>query len=100
MNYFVLIRPILGASGKEYIVSQWMPLRMALPTLWISYALGFVLEDVMPASAALAIQISAGALVWGLMMLSSREPLVLELKQIVQSKARPKVTLESENTLI
>ena len=34
------------------------------------------------------------------MMLSSREPLVLELKQIVQSKARPKVTLESENTLI
>lgn len=100
MNYVVLLRPMLGASGKEYLASQWMPLRMALPTFWISYALGYALEGSVSASAALAIQVSAGALVWGLMILSSRAPLVLELKQIVQRKARPKVTLESENPLI
>lgn len=100
MNYFALIRPMLGASGKAYFASQWMPLRMALPTLWISYALGYALEEMMPVMAILIIQIAAGALVWGLMMLSSRDPLVLELKQIVRRKARPAVTLKSENTLV
>ncbi len=96
-NYFMLIRPILGASGKAFLASQWMPLRMALPTLWISYVLDYLLEGILPVTVTLAIQIAAGALVWGLMMLSSRHPLVLELKAIAQRKVRAKVTLKSEN---
>lgn len=97
MNYFVLVRPIVGASGKAYFASQWMPLRIALPTLWVSYALNYAFENILPASVTLTVQIAAGALVWGLMILSSRHPLLLELKEIVQRKARSKVTLKNEN---
>ena len=99
-NYLVLIRPLLGSSGKTLLISQWMPLRMALPTLWISYALGYALEGMMPVALTLTVQIAAGGLVWGLMLLSSHDPLVLELKQIVLRKTGLTVKLKEQKELI
>lgn len=100
MNYRFLIRPLLGASAKTYLASQWMPLRMALPALWMSYALGYALEGVTPTTLTLILQIAAGGLVWGLMLVSSHDPLVLELKQIVLRKTRPAGTLKNQEKLI
>ena len=99
-NYFVLIRPLLGPSSKIYLASQWMPLRMALPTLWISYALGYALDGMLSVALTLALQIAAGGLVWGLMLLSSHDPLVLELKQIALRKTGSTVTLNNQKKLI
>ncbi|YCH30466.1 MOP flippase family protein [Erwinia sp. D4-22] len=99
-NYFVLIRPLLGASSKAYLASQWMPLRMALPTLWISYALGYALDGMMPVALTLTLQIAAGGLIWGLMLLSSHEPLVLEIKHIVLRKTGSAVALNEQKKLI
>ncbi|MGD8206014.1 hypothetical protein [Pantoea sp. FN0305] len=99
-NYFVLIRPILGASAKAYLTSQWLPLRMALPTLCISYALGYGLEELLTVALTLTIQIAAGGLVWVLMLLRSQDPLILELKQIVLRKTSTARTLKNNEKLI
>ncbi|URQ60731.1 MOP flippase family protein [Pantoea alhagi] len=99
-NYFVLIRPLLGASAKAYLTSQWLPLRMALPTLCISYTLGYALEEMLPVALTLTIQIAAGGLVWVLMLLRSQDPLILELKQIVLRKTSTARTLKNNEKLI
>lgn len=80
LSYFVLIRPILGKSYKEYLYSIWMPLRMALPTLFVAYIIGLFLSTYVSLSVLLAIQIFSGGLVFLIAISISRDPLIVEMK--------------------
>ncbi len=48
LSYFVLIKPILGSSYREYILSLWLPFYLSLPTLAVSYGLGWALNGQLP----------------------------------------------------
>ena len=39
-----MIKPVLGSSYRQYILSLWLPFYLSLPTLAVSYALGIVLK--------------------------------------------------------
>ena len=38
LSYFVMIKPVLGSSYRQYILSLWLPFYLSLPTLVVSYA--------------------------------------------------------------
>ncbi len=40
LSYFVMIKPVLGSSYHQYILSLWLPFYLSLPTLAVSYGLG------------------------------------------------------------
>ena len=81
LSYFVMIKPVLGSSYRQYILSLWLPFYLSLPTLVVSYGLGVVLSGHLPLVALLAVQIVAGAVAFGVMMVLSRNALVVEMKR-------------------
>ena len=40
LSYFVMIKPVLGPSYRQYILSLWLPFYLSLPTLAVSYGPG------------------------------------------------------------
>lgn len=81
LSYFVLIKPILGSSYRDYILSLWLPFYLSLPTLAVSYGLGWALQGQLTLAALLAAQITAGVLAFIVMIVLSRHPLVVEMKR-------------------
>ncbi len=81
LSYFVMIKPVLGSSYRQYILSLWLPFYLSLPTLAVSYGLGVVLNGHLPLAALLAVQVAAGALAFGVMIVLSRNVLVVEMKR-------------------
>lgn len=81
LSYFIMIKPVLGSSYREYIASIWLPFYLSIPTLVVSAALGVALKGHMPLSALLAVQIAAGAAAFIVMLALSRNALVVELKR-------------------
>lgn len=81
LSYFVMIKPVLGPSYRQYMLSLWLPFYLSLPTLVVSYALGMTLQNKLPLSALLSLQITAGALAFVVMIVLSRDPLVVEIKR-------------------
>ncbi len=37
LSYFVMIKPVLGSSYRQYILSLWLPFYLSLPTFITSY---------------------------------------------------------------
>jgi lipopolysaccharide exporter len=67
LSYFIMIKPVLGSSYRQYILSLWLPFYLSLPTLAVSYGLGMVLSGICRWPL-LAVQVAAGALAFGVMM--------------------------------
>ena len=93
LSYFVMIKPVLGSSYREYILSLWLPCYLSLPTLAVSYGLGVALKGLMPLPLLLVTQIAAGALAFALMIVLSRHPLVVEMKRQLCRSERMKMLL-------
>ena len=81
LSYFVMIKPVLGSSYRQYILSLWLPFYLSLPTLVVSYALGIVLKGQLALGMLLAVQIATGVLAFVVMIVLSRHPLVVEVKR-------------------
>lgn len=81
LSYFVMIKPVLGSSYREYILSLWLPLWLSLPTLALSYGLGVALNGALALPLLLLVQIGAGVLAFALMIVFSRHSLVVEMKR-------------------
>lgn len=88
INYFFLLRPMLGKSSKEYFHSIWMPLKISLPTLVVSHFLGVALQDTVNTSMIFILQVISGAMVYMLMVLNSKEPVVMEVKSMLFRKIK------------
>ncbi|MBV8041273.1 MOP flippase family protein [Pluralibacter sp.] len=95
LSYFVMIKPVLGASYRDYILSLWLPFYLSLPTLVVSQALGMALQGHLPLSELLAAQIAAGALAFALMIVLSRHPLVVEMKRQLCRSEKMKTLLRA-----
>lgn len=81
LSYFVMIKPVLGASYRQYMLSLWLPFYLSIPTLIVSYLLGIVLQDQLALSLLLGLQIAAGVLAFVVTIVLSRHPLVVEVKR-------------------
>ena len=81
LSYFVMIKPVLGSSYRQYILSLWLPFYLSLPTLVVSYGLGLALDGHLSLPMLLAVQILAGGLAFAVMIVLSRNALVVELKR-------------------
>ena len=82
LSYFVMIKPVLGSSYRQYILSLWLPFYLSLPTLVVSYALGIVLKGQLALGMLLAVQKKPrGVLAFVVMIVLSRHPLVVEVKR-------------------
>jgi lipopolysaccharide exporter len=81
LSYFIMIKPVLGSSYREYIASIWLPFYLSMPTLVVSAALGVALKGHLPLAALLGVQIAAGALAFIVMLSLSRNALVVEMKR-------------------
>ena len=79
LSYFVMIKPVLGSSYRQYILSLWLPFYLSLPTLAVSYGLGIALNGHL--ALLLAVQVAAGALAFAVMIVLSRNALVVEIKR-------------------
>lgn len=81
LSYFVMIKPVLGSSYRQYMLSLWLPFYLSLPTLAVSYGLGLALDSRLPTATLLVVQVLAGALAFAVMIVLSRNALVVEMKR-------------------
>jgi lipopolysaccharide exporter len=81
LSYFIMIKPVLGSSYRQYIQSIWLPFYLSIPTVVVSAALGIALKGQLSLGLLLAIQIAAGALAFIVMLAISRNALVVEMKR-------------------
>lgn len=96
LTYFVVIKPLLGSSYRQYILSLWLPFYLSLPTLLVSYGLGFALDGHLPLAAMLAVQVAGGAVAFALMLIISRNALVVEMKRQFCRNEKLKALLRAE----
>ncbi|MEJ4044849.1 MOP flippase family protein [Erwinia sp. SLM-02] len=81
LSYFILVKPVLGSSYRAYITSIWLPMKLTLPMILITYLVGRYLPASLPITAALVLQIITGVLVFLLTLLFSRHVFIIELKR-------------------
>ncbi|MCU5774280.1 MOP flippase family protein [Erwiniaceae bacterium BAC15a-03b] len=81
LSYFILIKPVLGSSYRQYINSIWLPLLLSLPTIAVAYGIAFIPGLHLPVAAMLMLQVSAGVIVFAITMMVSKAPLIIEIKQ-------------------
>ncbi len=81
LSYFILIKPILGSSYKEYLESIWLPFVLTLPTGVTAFITGIVASLYFKVVTVLALQITISALVFALTIFFSKHAFVSELKQ-------------------
>ncbi|EPG0674720.1 MOP flippase family protein [Escherichia coli] len=93
LSYFVMIRPILGPGYRDYLFSLWLPFRLSLPTLITSYGVGRVLEGNVSLPLLLAMQIFAGVVSFALVVMLSRNSLLIELKKTLCRSGKLKTLL-------
>lgn len=97
LSYFVMIKPVLGPSYRDYLSSLWLPLRLSLPTLVTSYAVGRLLEGSVSLPLLLALQVLAGVVSFALVILLSRNALLIELKKTLCRSEKMKTLLRVPN---
>lgn len=95
LSYFVMIKPVLGPGYRDYLLSLWLPFRLSLPTLISSYAVGRLLEGSVSLSALLAMQVLAGVVSFALVIMLSRNSLLLELKTALSERKTENVITRS-----
>lgn len=83
LSYFILIKPILGSSYKEYLYSIWMPFKLTLPTVLVSYMVSYIALFGFSLITVLVLQVVAGIIVFAIVLLITKDPLVRELKNII-----------------
>ncbi|VEB96349.1 Lipopolysaccharide biosynthesis protein wzxC [Cedecea lapagei] len=95
LSYFIMIKPVLGSSYREYILSIWLPFYLSLPTLIVSAGLGVALSGHLPLAALLGVQVAAGAAAFMVMIIFSRNALIVEMKRQFCRSERLKALLRA-----
>ncbi|EAM3126147.1 TPA: colanic acid undecaprenyl disphosphate flippase WzxC [Salmonella enterica] len=93
LSYFVMIKPVLGSSYRQYILSLWLPFYLSLPTFITSYGAGKLVDGYLPLSGVFALQVVVGILSFILMIIFSRNALVMEIKNQLVGSAKMKKLL-------
>ncbi|WP_312946072.1 MOP flippase family protein [Superficieibacter sp.] len=95
LSYFVMIKPVVGPSYRQYLQSLWLPLRLSLPTLVTSYGLGELLSGRLSLPLLFAAQVAIGVMSFALVLVLSRNSLVVEMKKPFCRSERVKTLLRA-----
>ena len=87
LNYFLLVTAVLNSHFKEYIQSVWSPLWISLVMVAGVFVLGRVFPEKFSQPISLVSEIVCGAAIYIAIVLQSEKKLVLEIKDMVWSKA-------------
>ncbi|HCT8540643.1 TPA: polysaccharide biosynthesis C-terminal domain-containing protein, partial [Klebsiella pneumoniae] len=79
LSYFILIKPVLGSSYREYIMSIHLPLKMTLPTMLTAWLAGLFSLSGSPLIT-LVIQIIVGIVTFSMTLIFSNNQFVSEMK--------------------
>lgn len=82
LSYFVLIKPVLGSSYREYIKSITFPLMLTMPTIIVAWLIGTIHLSPIPVIM-LILQVVSGVATFALTIVFSRNDFVREIKQQV-----------------
>ncbi|EPG9697333.1 TPA: MOP flippase family protein [Klebsiella aerogenes] len=82
LSYFILIKPVLGSSYREYIQSITLPLVLTIPTVVVAWLVGTINVSPLPVIM-LILQVSSGVITFALTLVFSRNDFVREIKQQV-----------------
>lgn len=93
LSYFIMIKPVLGSSYRQYILSLWLPFYLSLPTFITAYGAGKLFDKALPLSGVFTLQVVVGIVSFILMLIFSRNALVMEMKRQLFGSARMKKLL-------
>lgn len=93
LSYFIMIKPVLGSSYRQYILSLWLPFYLSLPTFITAYGAGKLFAKALPLSGVFTLQVVVGIVSFILMLIFSRNALVMEMKRQLFGSARMKKLL-------
>ncbi|HBR0016079.1 TPA: MOP flippase family protein [Klebsiella aerogenes] len=82
LSYFILIKPVLGSSYREYIQSITLPLVLTIPTVVVAWLVGTINISPLPVIM-LILQVSSGVITFAITLVFSRNDFVREIKQQV-----------------
>lgn len=82
LSYFILIKPVLGSSYREYIQSITLPLVLTIPTVVVAWLVGTINVSPLPVIM-LILQVFSGVITFALTLVFSRNDFVREIKQQV-----------------
>ncbi|RWR01190.1 colanic acid exporter [[Pantoea] beijingensis] len=89
LSYFVLIKPVLGESYREYVNSIWLPFKLTIPTVIVAWGIGFATYFSPPVAIILILQILGGVMTFVITLLFSKNPFIFEVKN--QISKSPKI---------
>ncbi|MBK0002095.1 MOP flippase family protein [Erwinia sp. S38] len=81
LSYFILIKPVLGPSYRAYVNSIWLPMKLTLPMVVLTWLLGAYEPFDMSLIARLIFQILTGLMVFAVTLLFSTHPFIVEIKK-------------------
>ncbi|HIE5795280.1 TPA: MOP flippase family protein [Klebsiella aerogenes] len=82
LSYFILIKPVLGSSYREYIQSITLPSVLTIPTVVVAWLVGTINISPLPVIM-LILQVSSGVITFAITLVFSRNDFVREIKQQV-----------------
>ncbi|MEB6335160.1 MOP flippase family protein [Serratia rhizosphaerae] len=92
LSYFILIKPVLGESYRQYINSLWLPFKLTIPTVVVSWCIGYFMPETVSTAVTLFSQILFGLFAFAMVIYFSKSPLINEVKlQLIKSEKLRKI---------
>lgn len=92
LSYFILIKPVLGESYRQYINSLWLPFKLTIPTVVVSWCIGYFMPETVSTVVTLFSQILFGLFAFAMVIYFSKAPLINEVKlQLIKSEKLRKI---------
>lgn len=87
LSYFILIKPVLGESYRQYVESLWLPFKLTVPTVIVSWCVGYFMPVTVSTTVTLFLQILLGLFAFVITIYFSKAPLINEVKlQLIKSE--------------
>nr|WP_313257450.1 MOP flippase family protein [Serratia bockelmannii] len=88
LSYFILIKPVLGNSYREYLLSLLIPLKISLPMLMSVWLFKFFMGHYFSLNNTFTLfsSIFIGGFIFVITIFLSSSPLLVELKKIIKGK--------------
>ncbi|CAI0840202.1 MULTISPECIES: MOP flippase family protein [Serratia] len=92
LSYFILIKPVLGPSYRQYIDSLWLPFKLTVPTIVVSWCVGYFMPPQVSNAVSLFMQIFLGLFAFAITIYFTKAPLINEVKlQLIKSEKLRKI---------
>lgn len=97
LSYFILIKPVLGPSYRQYIESLWLPFKLTIPAIIVSWSVGYFLLSQVSSAVCLFVQVFLGISSFAATLYFSKAALVNEMKLMIIKGEKTRKHFRMEN---